>query len=202
MNYCLGCHSLKYARYNRMAKDLDLTEAQVQENLMFVAGSKVGDNITIAMPEAASATWFGAAVPDLSLVARSRVGGADWIYTYLKSFYKDEKRPYGVNNTVFPDVGMPDVLWRLRGVQVAEYADGLDAAGNKIKVFHKFNRTGGVSEEEFDGVARDLAAFLTYMGEPMQLERQALGRWVLLFLGIFTILAYLLKKEYWKDVEH
>jgi ubiquinol-cytochrome c reductase cytochrome c1 subunit len=200
MNYCAGCHTLKYARYNRMARDLGLTDEQTRDNLMFVSGAKVGDNITVAMPEAMGANWFGAAVPDLTLVARNKVGGADWIYTYLKSFYKDEKRPYGVNNTVFPDVGMPDVLWELRGVQTIMHKEGHDAAGNATQVFDRFERTGGRSDEEFDGVARDLAAFLTYMGEPMQLERQALGVWVLLFLAIFTILAYLLKKEYWRDV--
>jgi ubiquinol-cytochrome c reductase cytochrome c1 subunit len=200
MNYCAGCHSLKYARYNRMARDLGLTDQQVQDNLMFVSGAKVGDNITIAMPEAEGEKWFGAAVPDLTLVARNKVGGADWIYTYLKSFYADEKRPYGVNNTIFPDVGMPDVLWQFRGVQTVVYKEGHDAAGNPTHVFDRFERTGGRSDEEFDGVARDLTAFLTYMGEPMQLERQALGVWVLLFLAVFTILAYLLKKEYWRDV--
>jgi ubiquinol-cytochrome c reductase cytochrome c1 subunit len=202
MNYCAGCHSLRYARYNRMAKDIGLTDTQTKDNLMFVGGSKVGDNIITSMPEAESANWFGAAVPDLSLVARNKVGGADWIYTYLKSFYLDPKRPYGVNNTVFPDVGMPDVLWKLRGSQTASYREGRDAAGNPTSEFDKFTRVGGVSEEEFDGVARDLATFLTYMGEPMQLERQAIGRWALLFLVVFSLLAYLLKKEYWKDVEH
>lgn len=200
MNYCSGCHSLRYARYNRMAKDLGLTDEQVRDNLMFVAGSKVGDNITIAMPESEAADWFGAAVPDLTLVARNRVGGADWIYTYLKSFYTDEKRPYGVNNIVFPDVGMPDVLWQLRGVQTALYKEGHNAAGDPISEFDRFERKGGISDEEFDGIVRDITAFLTYMGEPMQLERQALGRWVILFLVVFSILAYLLKKEYWRDV--
>lgn len=200
MNYCSGCHSLKYARYNRMAKDLGLTEDHVLNNLMFVGGSKVGDNITIAMPEAESAAWFGAPIPDLTLVARSRVGGADWIYTYLKGFYLDPKRPYGVNNILFPDVGMPDVLWQMRGTQRAVYKEGHDAAGNVTKVFDRFERTGGKSEEEFDMIARDLSAFLTYMGEPMQLERRALGYWVIAFLLVFTTLAYLLKKEYWRDV--
>jgi ubiquinol-cytochrome c reductase cytochrome c1 subunit len=200
MNYCSGCHSLKYARYNRMARDLGLTDEQVRNNLMFVGGTKVGDTITIAMPEAESANWFGAAVPDLTLVTRNKIGGADWVYTYLKSFYVDEKRPYGVNNIVFPDVGMPDVLWQLRGVQTAVHKEGHDTAGNPTQVFDRFERKGGVSDKEFDDVARDLAAFLTYMGEPMQLERQALGVWVLLFLVVFTILAYLLKKEYWRDV--
>lgn len=200
MNYCFGCHSLKYARYNRMAKDLGLTDDQVRDNLMFVGGSKVGDNITVAMPEVEGEKWFGAAIPDLTLVARSKVGGADWIYTYLKSFYLDPKRPYGVNNTVFPDVGMPDVLWQLRGMQKAVYTQGVDAAGNPTQVFERFERSGGVRDEEFDKVARDLANFLTYMGEPMQLERRALGIWVMLFLVVFSMLAYLLKKEYWRDV--
>lgn len=200
MNYCAGCHSLKYARYNRMAKDLGLTEDQVRDNLMFIGGSKVGDNITVSMPEAEGEKWFGAAIPDLTLVSRNKVGGADWIYTYLKSFYLDEKRPYGVNNTVFPDVGMPDVLWQMRGMQKAIYEQGHDAAGNPTSVFARFERSGGLSDEEFDKVARDLTTFLTYMGEPMQLERRALGIWVMLFLAVFSTLAYLLKKEYWRDV--
>lgn len=200
MNYCSGCHSLKYARYNRMGRDLGLTDDQVRENLIFTAGTKVGDTINVALREADGAAWFGAAVPDLTLVTRSR--GVDWLFTYLKSFYLDGKRPYGVNNLVFPDVGMPDVLWQLRGTQKAVYKEGHDAAGNPVHVFDHLKQVseGTLSEAEFDEVARDLVTFLTYMGEPMQLERQALGRWVILFLVIFSILAYLLKKEYWRDV--
>jgi ubiquinol-cytochrome c reductase cytochrome c1 subunit len=202
MNYCLGCHSLKYARYNRMARDLGLTDDQLRNNLIFVAGGKVGDNIHTAMREADGANWFGTAVPDLTLVTRNKVGGADWVFTYIKSFYLDPKRPYGVNNLLFPDVGMPDVLWRLRGTQEVVYKEGTDAAGHPTHVFDHFEQVskGTMDAEAFDEVARDLTTFLTYMGEPMQLERQALGRWVILFLVIFSILAYALKREYWRDV--
>lgn len=200
MNYCFGCHSLQYARYNRMAKDLGLTEDQVRENLMFSMGSKIGDNITISMSEGNGEKWFGTAIPDLTLVSRNRFNGPDWIYTYLKGFYQDPKRPYGVNNIAFPDVGMPDVLWKIRGEQKAVYKEGHDAAGNPISVFDHFERSNGISDEKFDAIARDLTTFLTYMGEPMQLERRALGVWVFLFLVVFSALSYLLKKEYWKDV--
>ncbi|KOR32644.1 cytochrome C [Achromatium sp. WMS3] len=200
MNYCAGCHSLKYARYNRMARDLGLTDKQVQDNLMFVSGSKVGNQITISMSEAQGEKWFGAPVPDLTLVTRNKIGGSDWLYTYLKSFYIDPKRPYGVNNAVFPDVAMPDVLAELRGTQTIEYKEGKNAAGQPIHVFKQFRRHGGLSNDELDRVFLDLTAFLTYMGEPMQLERRALGKWVLLFLAVFTLLAFLLKKEYWRDV--
>ncbi|KOR31531.1 cytochrome C [Achromatium sp. WMS2] len=202
MNYCFGCHSLKYARYNRMAKDLGLTDDMVKDNLMFVAGSKVGDNITIAMTEEQGTNWFGTVAPDLSLVSRSKIGGVDWIYTYLKSFYLDPTRPYGVNNILFDKVGMPDVLWELRGTQKAVFEDGQDTAGNPTKVFVGFKREGGLPDEQFDAVVRDLANFLAYTGEPMRLERGRIGNWVILFLVIFTILAYALKKEYWRDVDH
>ena len=202
MNYCSGCHSLKYARYNRMAKDLGLTEEQVKENLIFTAGTKVGSNIEIAMRQADGEAWFGTAIPDLTLVTRNKKGGPDWLYSYLKSFYLDPARPYGVNNTVFPDVGMPDVLQNLRGTQKAVYQEGTDAAGNPTKVFDRFEPVdaGSMSSEEFDAMVRDLTTFLTYMGEPMQLERQSLGIYVIIFLIVFSVLAYFLKKEYWRDV--
>jgi ubiquinol-cytochrome c reductase cytochrome c1 subunit len=202
MNYCAGCHSLKYARYNRMARDIGLTDEQVVDNLMFVSGSKIGENINISLRKADGEAWFGIAVPDLTLVTRNKMGGPDWLYSYLKSFYLDPTRPYGVNNTVFPDVGMPDVLWELRGMQNAVYTDATDAAGNPVKVFDHFETTqpGTLSAEEFDTVVRDLTTFLAYMGEPMKLERQTLGMYVIIFLMVFSVLAYLLKKEYWRDV--
>jgi len=201
-NYCSGCHSLKYARYNRMARDIGLTEEQVKNSLMFVGGTKVGDTIDVALREQDGAAWFGAAVPDLTLVTRNKGGGADWVFSYLKSFYLDEKRPYGVNNMVFPDVGMPDVLWQLRGTQKAVYHEATDAAGHPMQVFDHFEPVtpGTLNAEQFDSMARDLATFLAYMGEPVKLERQALGIWVILFLAVFSLLAYLLKKEYWRDV--
>jgi len=194
VNYCLSCHSAKYQRYNRTAKDLGLTEDEVKENLMFT-GEKIGDTMTVAMAEQDANTFFGVTPPDLSVIARAR--GVDWIYTYLRSFYIDESRPFGVNNIVFPDVGMPHVMWELQGMQKAvfEEKDG-------HKVFTKFEQVtpGAMSPAEFDGAMRDLTAFLSYVGEPIQMERKRLGIWVLLFIAVFFVLAYLLKKEYWKDV--
>ncbi len=202
MNYCAGCHSLKYARYNRMGKDIGLTDEQVTANLILTAGTKVGSLIEIPLRAADGETWFGTAIPDLTLAARNKVGGADWLYTYLKSFHLDDSRPYGVNNTVFPDVGMPDVLWRQRGTQKAVYQEGTDAAGNPTKTFDHLEPvdSGTLSAEEFDTLVRDLTSFLAYMGEPVQLERRSLGVYVILFLLLFTVLAYLMKKEYWHDV--
>ena len=194
VNYCLSCHSAQFQRYNRMARDLGLTESEVKENLMFTT-DKIGDTMTIAMDPDDGAKWFGVAPPDLSVITRAR--GVDWIYTYLRSFYIDEARPFGMNNLVFPDVGMPHVFWKLQGLQRAVFKqeDGR-------KHFERFElaEPGSLSPEEFDGAMRDLTAFLSYVGEPVQLERKRLGVWVLLFIAVFFVLAYLLKKEYWKDV--
>ncbi|MEN8166222.1 MAG: cytochrome c1 [Pseudomonadota bacterium] len=199
VNYCLSCHSAKYQRYNRMAKDLGLTEEEVKKNLMFTT-DKIGDGMDIAMPADQAGEWFGTAPPDLSVIARAR--GVDWIYTYLRSFYLDDSRPFGVNNIVFPDVGMPHVLWELQGAQKAVHKTEKDSAGNDVEVFDHFEQVtpGSLSPEQYTEVARDLTAFLSYVGEPIQMERQRLGKWVLLFLAVFFVLAYLLKKEYWKDV--
>jgi ubiquinol-cytochrome c reductase cytochrome c1 subunit len=153
-----------------MGRDLGLTDEEVKANLMF-ATDKVGDTMNIAMDPNDAAVWFGTAPPDLSVIARSR--GVNWLYTYLRSFVADEKRPFGYNNTVFPDVGMPHVLWKLQEDQ---------------------------SAEKFDSDMRDLTAFLAYIGEPIAVERQRIGVWVLAFIAVFFVLAYLLKKEYWKDV--
>jgi ubiquinol-cytochrome c reductase cytochrome c1 subunit len=199
VNYCLSCHSAKYQRYNRMAKDLGLTEEEVKNNLMF-ATDKIGDGMTIAMSSDQAATWFGNPPPDLSVITRAR--GVDWIYTYMRSFYLDDSRPFGVNNIVFPDVGMPHVLWEQQGLQKAVYKTEKDSAGNDTEVFDSFELVtpGSMSPEEYDVMARDLTAFLSYVGEPIQMERQRLGKWVLLFIAVFFVVAYLLKKEYWKDV--
>jgi ubiquinol-cytochrome c reductase cytochrome c1 subunit len=199
VNYCLSCHSAKYQRYNRMAKDLELTDEEVIDNLMFTT-DKIGETMNIAMTEEQGTDWFGNPPPDLSVLIRAR--GVDYIYTYLRSFYLDEKRPFGVNNTVFPDVGMPHVLWELQGTQKAVYRIEKDKAGNDVEVFDHFEpvTSGTLSAEEYDQVARDLTAFLSYIGEPIQMERKSLGVWVLLFIAVFFVLSYLLKKEYWKDV--
>jgi ubiquinol-cytochrome c reductase cytochrome c1 subunit len=193
VNYCTGCHSLKFQRYNRLVKDLGLTADEVKANLMFTTDN-IGDTMKIAMAPQDAEKWFGVVPPDLSVTARAR--GVDWIYTYLRSFYTDEKRPFGVNNTVFPDVGMPNVLWQLQGSQKAVVTEVDGVKVTKLEM----DKAGTLSAEEFDGVARDLTAFLSYVGEPAQLKRQSMGKWVLLFIGIFFVLAYLLKKEYWKDI--
>jgi ubiquinol-cytochrome c reductase cytochrome c1 subunit len=193
VNYCTGCHSLKFQRYNRLVQDLGLTADEVKGNLMFTTDN-IGDTMTIAMDPKDAEKWFGVTPPDLSVTARAR--GVDWIYTYLRSFYADEKRPFGVNNTVFPDVGMPNVLWQLQGTQKAVVTE---VDGHKVTKLESV-KPGTLSAEEFDGVARDLTAFLSYVGEPAQLKRKSMGKWVLLFIGIFFIFAYLLKKEYWKDI--
>lgn len=199
MNYCMGCHSLKYMRYNRMAEDIGVDEVTLRQNLI-LDGSKPGDLMTNSMRPEDGEKWFGTAVPDLTLAARWR--SPDWLYTYLKTFYADPSRPYGVNNLVFPEVGMPHVLASLQGLQrpVYEEQQGADGEAMKQVVAVEPGEPGSMSPEEYDAMVRDLTNFLTYAGEPVKLERQRLGIYVLLFLGLFFILAYALKKEYWKDV--
>jgi len=198
-NYCLSCHSAAYERYNRMGKDLGLTDDEVKNNLMF-ASEKIGDTMTVAMPPVDAKKWFGNPPPDLSVMARAR--GADYIYTYLRSFYVDEKKPTGMNNTVFKDVGMPNVLWELQGLQKPVYKTEKDAEGHDVQVIAGFEQVtkGTMTPAEFDQAALDLTNFLVYMGEPAQLQRKSMGIWVLLFLGVLFVFAYALKKEYWKDV--
>ena len=172
MNYCSGCHALGFMRYNRIAQDLKLSDSLVAEHLMF-AGEKPGETITTAMPKEGAAKWFGGTPPDLSLVARSK--GTDWIYTYLRGFYEDDSKIFGVNNKVLENASMPDILWSLKEKK---------------------------TEAEFDQDVRDITNFLDYVGEPAKLIRTSLGVWVLLFLGVLLVLTYLLKKEYWKDVKY
>lgn len=206
MNYCMGCHSLEYARYNRVAKDLGIPDDLMQENLVF-ADKKLGDLMTNAMRAEDGAKWFGAAPPDLTLVARVR--RPDWLYTYLLSFYADSSRPYGVNNAVFADVGMPHVLAELQGLQVkgtAQVKVGYDTlTGQEITEERDdvlyISENGKLSAEEYDNLVYDLVNFLVYVSEPIALERQRLGWWVLLFLAIFFVPVYFLNKEYWKDVK-
>ncbi len=186
INYCLACHQLQYQRYNRTFADLGIDEKDGKENWMYT-GEKVGDHITNTMPAKEAANWFGAAPPDLTLETRFR--SPDWVYTYLRSFYVDEARPFGVNNTVFKDVGMPHVLQNLQGTRT------LDANGNLTKAVG-----GSMTEAEYDAFVRDLTNFLEYVSEPNKLERKSLGYWVIGFLVVFFILSYFLKKEYWKDV--
>lgn len=207
VNYCMGCHSAKYVRYRKLQEDLQLTEVQVQENLMFAA-RKLDEMMTVAMPPAAARRWFGQAPPDLSLVVRSR--GADWVYSFLKSFYLDDSTGTGTNNLVLPNASMPHVLWEVQGLQTAVFSDSVDAeTGEVIKHYSDpgyFDAFTAVSEgtlapEEYDQFVRDLVNFLDWTATPERLERQALGIWVLIFLLVFLLFAYLLKIEIWKDVK-
>ncbi|MEO6968253.1 MAG: cytochrome c1 [Rhodanobacteraceae bacterium] len=195
-NYCVGCHSLKYLRYSRIADDLDLSEKQVMDNLDFT-GAKFGDEVIASMPADDAANWFGKAPPDLSLEVRAK--GADWVSAYLHSFYLDPSRPVGWNNTVFPNASMPFPLWELQGVQTATMAParpGEDATVEKLVL----KQPGSMTPAQYDQAIRDLTSFLEYAAEPAALKRTDIGAWVILYLALFTFLAMLLKKEYWKDV--
>ena len=196
INYCSGCHSLKYLRYSRMAEDLGLSEDEVQANLN-LSGVKVGETIGTAMTPEHAQQAFGKMPPDLSLIARVR--GNDWIYTYLKSFYLDETRPVGWNNTVFPNASMPNPLWQMQGLQHGVLGKK-DATGEAHVERLALTQPGAQNAEQFDQTVRDITAFLEYAGEPASLKRQGMGVWVILFLAAFTFLTWLLKKEYWKDV--
>ena len=198
VNYCLSCHSASLMRYERMGMDLGISEELVSENLMFTGG-KVGDLMTVATAPADAKAWFGTVPPDLTVVARSR--GVDWLYTYLRSFYRDDSRHVGINNLAFPDVGMPHVMWELQGWQEPIITTEKDHEGNEVKVVDlELVEPGLMTPKEFDRAIRDLVNFLDYMGEPAKHERKALGVKVLLFLFLFLAVAYLLKREYWKDV--
>lgn len=196
INYCMTCHSTKFSRYNRVALDLGLTEEQVVENFIFTRDkgekTKVGALMTNAIPAADSERWFGVTPPDLSLTARSR--GADWIYSFLKGFYQDDSpsRTTGVNNTVLAGTAMPHVLWELQGWQAMEEQDG--------KKTLSLAQQGSATPEEYDQIVTDITNYLVYVGEPAKLHRSSIGWWVLIFLALFGVLAYMLKKEYWKDV--
>ncbi|PHR63379.1 MAG: cytochrome c1 [Idiomarina sp.] len=199
MNYCLGCHSMQYQRYNRTFRDLEIPEELGVENLQFT-GEKVGDLITNAMATEDAGNWFGTAAPDLTLVARVR--GADWIYTYLRSFYVDETRPFGVNNAVFPNVGMPHVLEELQGIpRKTTEQRMIDGEMQDVYVGIKTDGSGMLTEAEYDQAALDLTNFLVYTGEPMMLEQQRIGWYVFGFLLVFLIFAVLLKREFFKDVK-
>lgn len=198
VNYCAGCHAAKHMRFTRLAADLNLPEDLVEQYLIFT-GAKIGDTMTSAMDPQDGVRWFGVAPPDLTLTARRR--GADWVYTYLNSFYRDDNRPLGVNNLVFPDVGMPHVLWDLQGIPAPVYADGNGQDDGLRIVGIRVPENGGqMTEREYHEATRDLTNFLVYMSEPIKAYRQSLGIKVLLFLFVFLVLALLLKREYWKDI--
>jgi len=191
-NYCVGCHSIKFMRYSRIGEDLGLTEQEVMQNFNFT-GVNYGQTIESHMPPADAAKWFGKPPPDLSLEVRAKT--ADWVYAYLNSFYLDPSRPVGWNNTVFPNASMPNPLWELQGVQTAVKKDGSEEV-EKLEL----SKPGKMTPAQFQQATRDLTNFLEYVSEPAALQRKHYGIWVLLFLAGFTFLAYMLKKEYWKDV--
>ena len=198
VNYCLSCHSASFMRYNRIGKDLGISDDVLKTNFMF-GTDKVGDTMKAAMSREDAEQFFGVLPPDLSVIARSR--GADWLYTYFKSFYVDESRPFGVNNVVFKDVGMPNVFWALQGAQRLNDVnhDGEAYHGPQVGDLELISQ-GSQTEEEFDRTVRDLVNFLVYLGEPAKLKREKIGVWVLFYLFVFAIITYLLKKEYWRDI--
>ena len=226
VNYCSGCHSLEFMRYNRLARDLGLSDRQAAENLIFT-GAKVGDEMRAALRREDAKEWFGVPPPDLSVIARSR--GPDWLYSYLLTFYRDPNpaRPFGVNNLVFTDVGMPHALWSLQGIQTLEMEErpadlsaeralrleatkeGValhsvvrDESGAERKVVDRLviDTPGQLGVGPFRSAARDIVNFLTYAGEPAKLVRYRMGYWVLAYLAIFFLFSYVLYREYWKDV--
>ena len=203
-DYCYSCHAASFMRFNRIAKDLEIDEQEVREMLIHTRGkkgdpTKIGELMKVAMTDDYAKQAFGTAVPDLSLAARAR--GADWIYTYLRSFYVDESRPTGFNNTVFADVGMPHVLWSLQGLQEPVYVTEVHGNVEIEKISElKSIQAGRLSRVEYDMFLGDITNFMVYMAEPVQVERRSLGWKVLLFLIVFFGFAYALKKEYWKDV--
>jgi ubiquinol-cytochrome c reductase cytochrome c1 subunit len=196
MNYCLGCHGMQFMRYDGL-KELGLSEAQIKDNLMFTA-DKVGEPIKIAFNAKEAKTWFGVAPPDLSVVARSR--GADWLYTYLRTFYRDPKTVTGWNNAVFPNVAMPHALWSLQGQRALEVVEPKEGHGALQYKWSEISK-GTQSAAEYDATVRDLVNFLVYVGEPKGVERRPIGIVVLFVIGVLFVFAYLLKKEYWKDVK-
>jgi ubiquinol-cytochrome c reductase cytochrome c1 subunit len=198
MNYCSGCHSIAYLRYNRMAEDLRIPDKDLTSNLMFTSHNPF-DGIVSAMP-ADAAGWFGKQPPDLSLMAREK--GPDYIYSFLKGFYIDSTRPWGVNNMYLQGVAMPDVVASVQGLQKPVFKSEKDAGGSDRMVLQGVDALtkGSLSPQEYDGFARDIANFLDYAGEPIKAKRQSLGVFVVLFLLVGFVFAWLLKKEYWKDV--
>jgi len=203
-DYCYSCHAASFVRFNRIAKDLEMTEDEVREMMIHTVNekgvpTKIGDLMTVSMTDEFAKDTFGTAVPDLSLAARAR--GADWIYTYLRSFYVDPDRPTGFNNVVFPEVGMPHVLWSLQGLQEAVYKTEIHGDVEIEVIDHLESiQTGKLSRVEYDMFLGDLTNFMVYIAEPVQVERRSMGWKVLLFLAVLFLFAFALKKEYWKDV--
>jgi ubiquinol-cytochrome c reductase cytochrome c1 subunit len=206
VNYCLNCHSAAYLRYNRMT-DIGLTEEQIKGNLLF-SGGKVGDTMKVALDGKQAKEWFGATPPDLSVIARSRSAagqgsGADYLYTYLRTYYRDESKPTGWNNLAFPNVGMPHVLWELQGERRPIFEKKTEH-GHDVEVFSgrwEVIKPGTLDPRAYDNSVADLVAFLQWAGEPMQKSRVQLGVWVLLFLAVFSVIAWRLNAAFWKDIK-
>ena len=205
VNNCLNCHGASYVRYNRL-KDIGLTEQQIKDNLMFTA-EKIGEPMGISMSRKDAKEFFGAWPPDLSLIARARASesgsGADWLYTYLRGFYRDESRPTGWNNLAFPSVGMPHVLWELQGERRPIFEKKTEH-GHELEVFTgrwEVLKPGTLDAREYDTAVANLVAFMQWMGEPAAKARVQIGVWVLLFLAVFTVIAWFLNRAYWKDVK-
>ena len=208
VNYCLNCHSASFMRYNRL-KDIGLTDEQIKNNLLF-AGEKVGETMKVSLDPKQAKDWFGATPPDLTVIARSRADGAkgtgaDYLYTYLRSYYRDDTKATGWNNLAFPSVAMPHVLWELQGQRAAKFVEEKDAHDPSVTA-HRFAgyeqlTPGKLSANEYDEAVADLVAYLQWMGEPAQGQRIRVGVWVLLFLATFTVIAWRLNAAYWKDVK-
>ncbi|AOK28566.1 MULTISPECIES: cytochrome c1 [Burkholderia] len=200
VNYCLNCHSANLMRYNRLT-DLGISQKEIEANLLFTT-DKVGNTMSVAMRPDDAKNWLGVAPPDLSVEARAR--GRDWLYTYLRSFYRDDTRPTGWNNAVFANVGMPHVLWQLQGQRIAKFEEKTDdETGEKVRKLVGFQQVtpGTLSPVDYDTAVGDLVAYLSWMSEPEQQTRKRLGVWVLLFLGVLTFLAWRLNAAYWKDIK-
>ena len=213
VNYCLGCHTAKYQRYIRAAEDLHIPEDLVIEHLIF-SDQKIGDQMTSAMDPKLAAQWFGATPPDLTNEINLR--GTDWVYTYLRSFYADESRPYGVNNVVYPAVGMPNVLADLQGIQIKGCGEvtKLDDHGTAVidsltgealteqscELLSVAEGSGTMTPAQFDAAMYDLTNFMAYMSKPYKSDSQRIGLWAILFCLMMTVLFYFLKKEFWRDV--
>jgi ubiquinol-cytochrome c reductase cytochrome c1 subunit len=200
MNYCSGCHSAQYVRYNTIGKDLDLSDEMLVDNLMFNA-EKTFETIQASMPAEDAARWYGTAPPDMSLIARAK--GVDHVYNFLKGFYIDEDSPTGVDNLQVPGSSMPHVLWELQGYQVAEFSDHQNEDGSVTTTFEGFKQVtlGKLDSEDYDEFVRDTVNFLAYIAEPVRGLRMVLGKWVIIYLIFFLIIARMLKKQIWKDVK-
>jgi ubiquinol-cytochrome c reductase cytochrome c1 subunit len=204
VNYCVNCHSAAFMRYNRL-QDIGLTEQQIKDNLLFTS-DRVGDTMKANVDPKQAKDWFGATPPDLTLIARSRAGqggtGADYLYTYMRTFYKDDTKATGWNNLVFPSVGMPHVLWELQGERQPVF-ETIVENGHETKVFKGWKQVspGTMTPQQYDEAMADLVAFLQWMGEPARNQRVRIGVWVLLFLAGFTLIAWRLNAAYWKDIK-